>query len=214
MIKDPKKCSMCGEVFVEPKELSKHILECAPTGLSIPPGQPRPSCDICGITFSSTLNFKRHMDSHRLDKGQSNAPSEVSDVSESNSESKSSAIQMPPGAPIHSPELMQKLKSQVMNTSSFKSINSSCSMSYFLELERLGEVLQRYFTNRRPRLQICLLLSSRVCFRQLLSWAKALSLSWKVVALLLEALRPGATKPAVCRRVHSSRRITLPIRTE
>ncbi|CBY09461.1 unnamed protein product [Oikopleura dioica] len=107
-----RKCSMCGEYFTEPKELSKHIPECAPTGLSIPPGQPRPSCDICGISFSSTLNFKRHMDSHRLEKGQSNAPSEVSDISDSNSESKSSAIQLPPGVPIHSPDLMQKFKHQ------------------------------------------------------------------------------------------------------
>ena len=67
MIKDPKKCSMCGAVFTEPKELSKHILECAPSGLAIPPGQPRPTCDVCGINFSSTLNFKKHMDSHRFD---------------------------------------------------------------------------------------------------------------------------------------------------
>ena len=67
MIKDPKKCSMCGEVFTEPKELSKHILECAPSGLAIPVGQPRPTCDVCGINFSSTLNFKKHMDSHRFD---------------------------------------------------------------------------------------------------------------------------------------------------
>ena len=214
MIKDPKKCSMCGEVFVEPKELSKHILECAPTGLSIPPGQPRPSCDICGITFSSTLNFKRHMDSHRLDKGQSNAPSEVSDVSESNSESKSSTIQIPPGAPIHSPELMQKLKTQVKNISLFNIINSFFSMIYFRELARRGETLQRCFTNRRPRLQIWLLLSSRVCFRQLLSWAKALRLSWKVVALLLEALLLGAAKLAVCRRLRPSRRTIQPIQTE
>lgn len=67
MIKDPKKCSMCGECFNEPKELSKHILECAPSGIAIPPGHPRPSCDICGLTFTSTLNFKKHMDSHRLE---------------------------------------------------------------------------------------------------------------------------------------------------
>ena len=116
MIKDPKKCSMCGECFSEPKELSKHILECAPSGIAIPPGQPRPSCDVCGLTFTSTLNFKKHMDSHRFESGsKSGSPTNEAEDLNSNEPAKTGAEISP--KPVKIPEaILNRIKShQAMN---------------------------------------------------------------------------------------------------
>ena len=145
MIKDPKKCSMCGEVFAEPKELSKHILECAPSGLTIPPGQTRPSCDVCGINFSSTLNFKKHMDSHRFDgagRSTNSSPTGMEESSDANSEGKE-IIKTEPGNPgmpkvtqvanvKFSESLLQRIKTQAaLNPTLLNSVPFSSGNSIF-----------------------------------------------------------------------------------
>jgi len=78
--KDPKKCSMCGEVFNDPKDLSKHILECAPNGVApkllgvngpgTGGGGAKLTCEVCGAYFTSQATYKRHLDSHKEQSGQ------------------------------------------------------------------------------------------------------------------------------------------------
>ena len=73
--KDPKKCSMCGEVFNDPKDLSKHILECAPNGVApkllgvngpgTGGGGAKLTCEVCGAYFTSQATYKRHLESHK-----------------------------------------------------------------------------------------------------------------------------------------------------
>ena len=73
--KDPKKCSMCGEVYNDPKDLSKHILECAPNGVApqllgvngpgTGGGGAKLTCEVCGAYFTSQATYKRHLDQHK-----------------------------------------------------------------------------------------------------------------------------------------------------
>lgn len=84
--KDPKKCSMCGEVYTDPKDLSKHILECNPTrGMKAAADGP------LSITTSSTPTKEEPSGGNTTSSASSSPPTRLSDFN-SNQNSSVNAV--------------------------------------------------------------------------------------------------------------------------